>query len=40
MRKQELEKLRAETAAGAPRMMEMHRETRSILGKIRAFFRL
>jgi small-conductance mechanosensitive channel/CRP-like cAMP-binding protein len=40
MRKQELEKFRAETAASAPRTMEMHRETRTILGKIRAFFRL
>jgi small-conductance mechanosensitive channel/CRP-like cAMP-binding protein len=38
-RKEELEKLRAE-AASAPRTMEVQRETRSILGKIKAFFRL
>jgi small-conductance mechanosensitive channel/CRP-like cAMP-binding protein len=40
MRKQGLDKLRAEAAASAPRMADMHREARSILGKIRAFFRL
>jgi small-conductance mechanosensitive channel/CRP-like cAMP-binding protein len=40
MRKQGLDKVRAELTTSSPRMAEMHREARSILGKIRALFRL